>query len=384
MSAEPMHDNGKGPAQAEAHLRGLRESQWRWAEEVVASTPPEPAWVWRGYLAPGAKTIAAGLPKAGKSTLAAAIILAITNEAPSFLGRDVAHGPVVLLSEEGDGTLADKLRDLPPGRVRVLSRDRCWPKPPWEELIAEATREAMAIGAVLIVIDSWAFWAAFAPERENDAGATQQVMAALDEACREDLAVLLVHHQRKRGGEFGTGVRGSGAGLGAADALIELEYMGDDAPGNQRRLVAVSRWAGATPDVLVVDHNPRNGTWRVVGEATDRASAEHVGVAEKLLDAMPGEAPGATEEELVELLEADRRKLHAPLKKLLDQGLVERNGEGKKGNPYRYRRNAAPNTAPAPGHNAMRNAALPLRGAASHCVSHKDAALGEGQKGGGA
>src|SRR4051794_672404 len=105
---------------------------WRWADELTANAPPEPNWVFEGYLSPGTKTMLAGLPKAGKTTLVAALIEAVATEAmPSFLGRRVNSGPVLLASEEGDGTLAPKLRELPAGRVRVLSRDSCWPKPSW-------------------------------------------------------------------------------------------------------------------------------------------------------------------------------------------------------------------------------------------------------------
>src|ERR1700733_6248022 len=37
--------------------------------ELRASVPPEPPWIWGGYIARGAVTVLAGKPKAGKSTL---------------------------------------------------------------------------------------------------------------------------------------------------------------------------------------------------------------------------------------------------------------------------------------------------------------------------
>jgi hypothetical protein len=311
------------------------ELPWRWAEELVSAAPTEPDWIFEGYISPGSKTIIAGLAKAGKTTLIASLIEAIVCEAPSFLGRRVKGGPVLLASEEGTGTLGPKLRGLPPERVRVLNRDT-WPKPSWSELIHSATLEAGRIGAVLLVIDSMAFWAAFEPERENDAGAAQSIIDALDEACRSGLAVVLVHHQRKQpGANHGTGVRGSGALTGAVDVVVEYERVGEDAPSTQRRLVALSRWP-QSPDTLVIDYDRREGTWRVVGEAEDRAGSDLLGIRERLFSAVPAENPGASEDDLVALLGMDKRKLGGPLRQLVGEGLIERHGAGKRGDPYTY------------------------------------------------
>jgi hypothetical protein len=321
-------------ADADAPPEGAGRLPWRWSQEIVEATPEEPGWLWQGYLARGLKTTAAGLPKAGKSTLAAALIEAIAGDLETFLGREVIGGPVLLLSEEGDGTLAPKLRGMPERRVRVLNRDAIFPKPSWAQLIADATREAAEIGAVLLVIDSLAFWAAFEPERENDAGATQAVMSALDEACRAGLAVLLIHHQRKKPGEHGTGIRGSGAGPGAVDVLVEFERLEKGAPSTQRRLVALSRLP-QTPDVLVVDFDREGGTWRVVGEAEDRGGADQLGARERLLEVLPTEPPGESEDELCERVGVpDKRKM--PLRELVKEGLVKREGRGVSGHPFTY------------------------------------------------
>ncbi len=346
---------------------------WRWANELAAAAPDEPAWVFEGYVSAGAKTLLAGLPKGGKTTLIAALIEAVASAAQSFLGRRVGGGPVVLASEEGDSTLGPKLRGLPDGRVRVLNRDAAWPKPPWADLIGGAVREAEAIGATLLVIDSMAFWAALEPEREKDSGAAQAIMDALDEATRAGLAVLLVHHQRKARGDHGTGVRGSTALAGAVDVVVEYERLGEDAPRSQRRLVALSRWP-ATPDVLVLDYHVGEGTWRVIGEAEGRAESEGVGVRELVLTAVPTELPGITEDEVVGLLGLHKKKIGGPLRELVDEGAIERAGKGVKGQPFRYRRNAVSNAVPAADGIADSDAALPHRGTASNPVSIPDAA----------
>lgn len=303
-------------------------------DEVSASTPPEPEWVLPGYLAKGAVTLLAGRPKAGKSTLAWAIAAVV--DMPSrfggrFLGRPVMGGPVVYVAEEGAATLAPKLGSS--DESLVLSRDKAWPKPSWVELIGAAVSRAKEIEAALLVIDSLAFWASFREGQEQDSGAVQKVMDMLSAAASGGLAVLLVHHQRKRGGDQGDAVRGSGAILGAVDVVVELEHLGEGSPPTHRRLVAVGRWP-QTPPVLVIDR--AEDGWRVVREVEDRSAADALGIRERVLAALPDQSPGITEADLLQRLDLDKRKVG--LRALFDKGLVDRKGAGKKGDPYLYKK----------------------------------------------
>jgi hypothetical protein len=74
----------------------------------------------------------------------------------------------------------------------------------------------------------------------------QSTIGALGAATGAGLAVLLVHHQRKGGGQDGDAVRGSGAIFAAVDMLIEVERpTGDGTPATHRQLVATGRWQNA-------------------------------------------------------------------------------------------------------------------------------------------
>ena len=320
-----------GPPPASESPDGL---SWRWSEEVVASTPIEPEWVWEGYLAKGSKTILAGLSKVGKTTLLEALMAAIGAGAPLFT-RATTQGVIILASEEGDTSLGPKLAALPDRTVRVVNRDSCWPKPTWPALVEAATAEGVAIGAKTLIVDSLAFWASFEGDAENNAGAAQAAVDVLDEACRAGLAVLVIHHQTKAAGRgHGTGLRGSGAIAGAFDVIVEYERLGEDAPPNQRRLVALSRLRG-TPDVLVVDYHREDSSWQVIGEAEDRSASTRFGARERLLSVLAGSS-GFTEGELADELGLDKRKVAGPLRELRQEGLIERTGEGKKGDPFVY------------------------------------------------
>jgi len=210
------------PLPSRAHSGGARPAprlRFRTAVDLIDAAPPVVPWVLDGYIASGAITLLAGKPKVGKSTLICALIEALVTGARSFPGRAVTGGPVVLVSEESSGTLAGKLPYHP--ALQVLSRDDAFAKPDWADLIAGAVRHARREKAVLLVIDTLAYWSALGADREKDAGSVQEPMTPLIDATRAGPAVLLVHHQRKAGGEDGDAIRGSSALAGATDANVE-------------------------------------------------------------------------------------------------------------------------------------------------------------------
>lgn len=140
-------------------------------------------------------------------------------------------------------------------------------------LIAAAVAHAEKVGARLLVIDTAAFWAALPAEREKDAGAVP-VTLPLTQATRSGLAVLLVTHARKAGGEDGDAVRGSSAWAGSADTILELERPSDNAAPRQRLLIAMGHYP-STPPCALIDHDAETGHWTVTGHADDRRGARN-------------------------------------------------------------------------------------------------------------
>jgi hypothetical protein len=303
--------------------------------EMRDQTPVEPEWLWNGYVARGAITLLAGKPKAGKSTLLCALVEALAEGAGEFLGRAVTNGPVIYVSEEGAGTLIAKLPATE--NVRVLSRDAVWPRPTWEQVVDAAVAEAKRVGAGLLVLDSFAFWAGLAEGSENDAGATQLAVARLVPATAAGLGVVLVHHQRKSGGEGGDAIRGSNAIAGAVDTLVEIERPDEKGPPGNRRLYAVGRWA-STPQVLMIDRDAATCSWRATGTAADRQAANAAGKREMILDALPAAAPGVTRAEIEEATGRNYRDVQAPLAELVESGAVIRTGPGVANHPFRWYR----------------------------------------------
>jgi AAA domain len=300
--------------------------------ELRASVPPEPDWIWPGYVAHGALTVVAGKPKAGKSTLALALADAVASGATAFLDRGLAGAPVVYISEEGAGTLAHKAGA---GDIRFATRESAWPQPDWPSLITAAIAEANRVKGAMIVIDTFAMWAGLGPEAEKDAGAVQRAMEPLVAATRTGLAVLLVVHARKGGGEDGEAIRGSSALAGAADIVLELDRIQGASP-RQRKLLALSRYP-QTPGVIVIEQEAANGVWSVIGEGADRGDAREITDRSALLDAL-ATAETLTRAELEELMGSPQRQWHTTLERLIETDVVGKSGAGKKGDPYVYKK----------------------------------------------
>ena len=183
------------------------------------------------------------------------------------------------------------------------------------------------------MIDTLGFWAAMAAEREKDAGAAQIVMQPLLDATRLGIGFVIAVHQRKGGGDDGEGLRGSNAFAGAADIVTEIERTTNP---RQRALLTLSRYP-STPGTLVVNRDPATNAWSVVGEAPDRGDARSISDRQALIDAL-GSGEALTRPELEDDIGAPERQWHKTLDELLSEGLVDRTGAGKKGDPYRFQK----------------------------------------------
>jgi hypothetical protein len=326
--------------------------------ELRAQTPVAVNWIWQDYIAKRTVTLLAGKPKAGKSTLAMALARAVANGV-EFLGRRTTRTGVVYVSEEAGATLLHKL-PLDAPNLHVLTRDNAWPKPAWSDLISAAVAHAQVVGADVLVIDTLAFWAALGAEKEKDAGAAQATMDAVLEAAAQGLAVLIPMHTRKGGGDDGDAVRGSSAFAGTADVILELERQQGTGHGRQRVLAALGRFP-QTPGALLIDHDAATDSWRVVGEGFDRHDARAICDREALLERVPAEAPGVTRQELEQEVGSPHRQWAPQMQKLIDEELVVRDGEGRKGDPYRFRRILRNPAAQHPRRNAEEAGSFLLR-----------------------
>jgi hypothetical protein len=251
--------------------------------------PPEPDWLWRGYLAPSTLTRLSGHPFKGKSMLVGGLLKAL-ERGDAFLGRETTAATALLISEEDEGVLRSRSAEL--GLLELKSeyigRSSGVFGLAWHELIAHAAKRALAKRHRLLIIDTFPGLADLHDDQENHAGAIAERLRPLQDAAGAGLAVMFLHHMNGQGQP-----RGSKAFRGIVDISIRLCRNGNE---SSFHVDAESRFPAATPvrlrARLVKATEP--WTYQVVGtsdgpleRANDRAQqSDGRTVDERLMDAV--------------------------------------------------------------------------------------------------
>ena len=308
------------------------ESIFRSAKQLAETTPEQVEWVLTGYVACGATTEVAAKVKLGKTTLILHACRAMLDSTP-FLGFRTREVPAILyLTEQPDASFREALEaaDLL-GRENFVftswhsARALSWPK-----VVAAAVAEAKRIGAPLIVVDTLPQWAGIVDE--NSSAEALAAMRPLQEAAGvHGLAVVIVRHDRKSGGEVGDSRRGSSAFAGAVDIVLSLRKPDGNSNGNIRLIHALSRFRETTSR-LAIELRPEG----YVSLGTESALAVRQAT-EAILEVAPvGEGAALTGNELFALAKVKRTSGQEALNDLLRDGQLKRAGCGKKGDAFRY------------------------------------------------
>jgi len=313
-------------------VRAETKLRFRTAREIGAEVPETIDWVAYPWAAAGALTELDAKVKIGKTTWLTALCRAVLDGLP-FMGQPTRKSKVVYLTEQSPRSFREALR-----RAGLTDRDDFvvlfWHETngaDWPAVAAAAVAECERIGAGFLAVDTLPQFAGMRGDSENNSGAALEAIQPLQLAASTGLAVVLVRHERKAGGEVGDSGRGSGAFAGAVDIVLSLRRAeGQGRPG-VRVIHGLSRF-DETPDSLVIELTDTG--YVALGSETDLAVSEGRG---KLLDAMPSTAQAAVT--LAELLEAaglSRSVGQRVLTDLLAAKIVTRVGAGKRGDAYRF------------------------------------------------
>ena len=342
--AQPMAGPGRGPspllsAQTPLPSRAGSTLHFQTAREIAAQVAEQVEWYVPGYLAAGATTELVGKIKAaGKTTFLTYAIGAIVTGEP-FLGRATRRTGVVYLTEQPPSSFRVALR-----RAGLLDRDdvavlfwRDTAGRRWPELVASAVRECQHRGAGILVVDTLPRFAGLRGDAENNAGDADEAMAPLQIAAADGLAVVVVRHERKAGGEVGDSGRGSSAFGGAVDIVLALKRGDGATRPTVRVLHALSRF-DETPPELVVELTEEG--YVALGDETAVARAE---ARARVVESLPTDQTAAlTFEELhTRLPGASRSTIQRVLDELIAAGKATRSGAGRRGSPYRFSRGAS-------------------------------------------
>ena len=178
---------------------------------MAAQTPEHVEWIVRPWVAKGTITEIHGKIKtAGKTTFVTHMVAAVLDGDP-FMDQPTGKTPVVYLTEQPRPSFREAL-----ARARLLERNELsilfWhdviPQP-WPVVARAASDECQRLDSTFLVVDTGAQFTKLAGDSENNAGDVLRAMQPLQEATAAGVAVILVWHERKSGGEVGDAGRGS-------------------------------------------------------------------------------------------------------------------------------------------------------------------------------
>ena len=332
--APPRHDDrGAAPgATGGDDGRAAGASPARWtpipASALTATAAPDVPWIWRGYVAKGAISLIVGRPKVGKTSAIAALARAMGDDGPAEIaGEPVAPGRILVVSEEGTALWCQRVAQF---RIGDHCHFLCRPfgKPDWatwRAFVEFLERYVLDEQIACLVLDTFG---SLVPGDENDAAQISAVMGDLAMLVeRTGVALVLTHHLRKAPGSEATAARGSSMLVGAADIIAELRRAGSD-QDTRRTLVRYSRFDG---------YHETTVEW--TGETyvpVDSASVERDRSTVVLQALVAAGTAGATVDEISEWTQLPRATVARLLGQLLEDGLANRTGSGRRGDGYRW------------------------------------------------
>lgn len=275
----------------------------------------------------------------GKTTLIHHALRAMFTSVP-FLGRATRKAPVIYLTEESEASFRRSLNRTGllalldgPLYVVYLSEHLHLTL---GEVVAEVLLLAKKIGARSLVCDTAPAWARMKGEEENQSGPVLECVAQFRRLSDAGLAVILVRHDRKMGGEIGQSGRGSSAWAGAVDILANLKRAKGAA--TYRRLALLGR----------VDDLPESLLLNLTADGYDIAPEEGDGSTPIVPTHETVYRVLAKEDQPHESVQAVTAKCHGvsesqvrrSLKALFEAGRVDRVKAATRGAPELYRRSS--------------------------------------------
>jgi len=319
-------------AQLREEVGQNRILRFRSGAEIAMAAEDDVQWIVPGFVARGAITELGAKVKMGKTTLILSLVRAVA-EGLSFLGKSTLKTPTVYLTEQPIVSFRHAMQ-----RADLLGRDDFrvllhsdLRGMPWPGVAAAAVNECKRIGAFLLVVDTLPQFADLKGDSENNSGDALTAMRPLQRAAADEIGTIVLRHERKSGGDVGDSGRGSSAFAGVVDIVLSLRKPEGNSKKTQRVLHALSRFSG-TPSELLLELSESG--YISLGEPHEAAVKE---ARDSIIVVAPkSEAEAADLSELVENSKVPRATAQRALKELVEEGLLSRLGEGKKGNPHRY------------------------------------------------
>jgi AAA domain len=280
-------------------------------------------WLVDKMLPAGGFSLLVAKPKAGKSTLARNLALAVA-QGKDFFGKPIQQGPVIYLAlEEKRAEVRKHFLDMgATGGEEIYIFAASAPVDALQQIRTVAEEKKPA----LIIIDPL-----FKLTRIKDGNDYAQVTQALEPLlvlARETGAhVLCVHHMGKGEREGGDSILGSTAIFAAVDTALMMKRS-----ERYRTLSSIQRYGEDLPEtVLRFDPQTRTLT---LGESKEQEEEKRI--AEAIIGFLKSKEEPVTEAEIDAEVEGRTTRKRKALRELVAAGKVERIGKGGKKDPFRY------------------------------------------------
>jgi hypothetical protein len=292
--------------------------------DLLDEPDEETRWLVEGRLPAGGMSALVAKPKAGKTTLARALALAVSRGEP-WLGWETSPGPVFYLAfEEKRSEVREHFRTMGATGEEPLQLI-IGPGP--ANAVAQLESAAQREHPVLIIVDT--LQALVRAKDLNDYAVVSRALEPLVRIARHVGAhVLFVHHARKGPTrKDGDSVLGSTAIMGGVDTIILLRRT-----ERCRSLWTVQRY-GEDQAEVVFELDPET---RLPYLGGPREAFEEGRMEDAILSALR-DAPGPlTEEEIDHRVNGRTGRKRAALRRLVGREAIVRTGKGVRGDRYRY------------------------------------------------
>jgi hypothetical protein len=291
--------------------------------DLLAEPEEKTAWVVENRLPVGGLSLLCGKPKAGKSTLARVLALAVARGA-AWLSCPTTQGTVFYLALEEKRAevkkhfLAMGASSADPISVFIAPS----PSDGLQQLRLATEREQPAF----IVIDPLLRFVRV--KDANDYAAMTGALEPLLTLARETRAhVLAVHHMGKGKRDGGDAILGSTAIFAAVDTALLLKRS-----EKYRTLSTLQRYGEDLEEItLTLDSETR-----MITAGPSRKEADEEATAILILDFLRPQSEPLEESAIQDAVEGRKAVKVRALRRLVEEGKVTRTGDGKRAAPYRY------------------------------------------------
>ena len=298
---------------------------WTTWGELRSRPMPETRWIVDGIIPARGLGLLAGIPKAGKSTMARHLAVSVST-GTNWLGREVEIGTAFYASFHGEYQEAEVREHLSQLGAPDSMGLYLGPAPGKRHVSSALQGIVDEYSPQLLILDTIGrIWGGTDLNTYNEVISAFAPIAAL--ANERNICILCLHHARKGGGGHGTEVLGSQAIGGSADVVLSLGVDDQD----RRTIYAIGR-GSASLDRSFVELGDDG---RVTIAETVRA-ARRRDLGDEIFQFVKRSTGQVSRDQILEGVKGRRNELVGALNRLVDDGDVSREGSGAGRSPYLY------------------------------------------------